>query len=141
MDLGVSRKSYYFLTLSVSSLLDYWTHRDLLSCPERCCISARFIAYIASCGGMVLPVKLYGVTKRRCCGLEASSECVIGPWSLYPARYETYMKSLMSRPLLYYHLSSYYASSECRGRLAFVKIDLIPSSADHTYITIYVSPW
>ena len=131
-------KSRYSLSSFVSSLLDYWTHRNLLSRPERYCISAHFIGYTASCGAMALPVKLCRATERKCCGLEAPSEGAMGPWSLYPARHETYMKSHMPRPLLYY-VSPYYVSSECRGRLALVTINPSPPSADHTPITPLLS--
>ena len=92
MDLSVSRNPVIF-SLPLCLLLDYWTHRNLLSRPERCYILAHFIAYIASCGGMALPVKLCRATERKCCGLEAPSEGAMSPWSLYPARHETYEES------------------------------------------------
>ena len=92
MALGVSRNPVVLSPFSVSSLLDYSTHRNLLSRPERCCISARFTAYIAYCVGVALQVELCKVTERKYCRPEAS-ESAMGPWSLYPARYETYEES------------------------------------------------
>jgi hypothetical protein len=140
MALGVS------LDLSLSSFFravvcwNCWTYRDdvtLLSRSERCCIVARFIAYIAYCGD---PLELRKVTERKCCwpGLETSLESTTGPWNFFPARYNESL--ILGHPCttLCPHTST-LADSESRGDLPLVTIGrdlLLRHSIDTSHTTV-----